>query len=80
MGKGSKRRVENFAAVQQNWPANMGKKPYWDTWSKFSDEFYNQNKDILEENILNPVTEKEIKLKYKQLVEIAEAQDSYENN
>lgn len=49
-GKGSSRRKENFKQVQDNWPASMGKKPYWATYSKFSDEFYNENKELIDNN------------------------------
>lgn len=47
-GKGSARRKENFKQVQDNWPPNMGKKPYWATYSKFSDEFYSENKELID--------------------------------
>lgn len=45
MSKGSKRRQENFRAVQDNWPKNMGPK---NTWSEFSDKFYEENKELLD--------------------------------
>ena len=49
-GKGSSRRKENFKQVQDNWPASMGKKPYWMSWSKFSDEFNKTLKDFVIES------------------------------
>lgn len=51
MGKGPNRRRENFKQVQDNWPVSMGKKPYWATYSKFSDEFYKENPELLDNDI-----------------------------
>jgi hypothetical protein len=53
MSKGSQRRKENFKQVQDNWPASMGKKPYWATYSHFSNKFYNENKELIEDNLKN---------------------------
>ena len=62
MSKGSNRREENFKRVQENWPASMGKKPYWMTYSKFSDEFYNENKELIDSQFeTEEDKEKEIK-------------------
>lgn len=48
MSKGSSRRKENFKRVQDNWPSSMDRKPYWATYSKFSVEFYNENKELID--------------------------------
>jgi hypothetical protein len=71
MSKGSNRRKENFKQVQDNWPASMGKKPYWATYSHFSNKFYNENKELIEDNL---------ELNKEQLAELYKLKDHLEDD